>query len=584
MRELRHRRALRVDADIIPAQRDSRALAESLGFSRFEVTRIATAVSEIGRNAIVHGGGGEVAWYVDDEPPARLVVEVRDRGPGFHNYATVLAGTYRSSSGMGLGVLGARRLMDDLAVELDGGTIVRLFKRLPRSGRAAKASSWQPAPSPPVRPPDVAEELRRCERELIEREDLIAQLREELEDTNRGVMALYAELEERAEYERRSKELKARLVSEMGHELRTPLYSLVTISGFLREQTDGPLNEEQARQARILHETAVSLSDYIDDLLDLARADAGRAEVKSSRFRLSKLLATLRHLMQPWATDEAVSLAIEEPRADVSCETDEGKLSQILRNLVSNALKFTEQGEVRVLTAWDEANDDLVLEVRDTGIGIAPSDHAFVFQEYGQVDSPRQRRYKGSGLGLPLTRRLVHLLGGRIELESEEGQGARFRVVVPRVYRGEILASFDLEPEARDAPIRWVSRPRRILVVDDDVASRYVLAKTFPAHFRVHQVAGGRAGIAAAVAERPDVIFLDVVMPDLSGTDVFEALRADARTADIPVVFYTSLGSEAATDPRLARADALVPKTSRSKRQARAAFAAACIKSGLAEE
>jgi signal transduction histidine kinase len=251
------------------------------------------------------------------------------------------------------------------------------------------------------------------------------------------VMALHAELEARAEYQRRAGELRTRIVSEMGHELRTPLHSLSTISQFLIDRLDGELNAEQDKQVRIIHQVAESLTAYVNDLLDLARTDAGKMVVRAAPAAVDALLKTLRRIMQPLAPP-GVALRFVVDRDVPPLWTDEHKVSQVLRNLVGNALKFTERGHVEVRARrGDEGR--VVFEVEDTGVGIAPEHRERVFQEFAQSEGNVQARTRGSGLGLPLSRRLAALLGGSLELLAlaDERPGSTFRFELPARYEGE---------------------------------------------------------------------------------------------------------------------------------------------------
>jgi signal transduction histidine kinase len=172
----------------------------------------------------------------------------------------------------------------------------------------------------------------------------------------------------------------------------------------------------------------------VADLLDLARIEAGKTEVRPVSFTVGDIFGTLRGMFRPLLTSDEVTLAFEQPGYEVTIHTDEGKLSQILRNLISNAMKFTERGEIRVSAAL-AADDVVVFAVADSGIGILPEDQTRIFEEFAQVDNALQKRAKGTGLGLPLSRKLTSLLGGTLEVESALGVGSRFELRLPRIYR-----------------------------------------------------------------------------------------------------------------------------------------------------
>jgi signal transduction histidine kinase len=255
-------------------------------------------------------------------------------------------------------------------------------------------------------------------------------LRAELEETNRGVVALYAELDAQAEQLRKATELKSRFLAYMSHEFRTPVNAIRSITRLLNDRVDGPLTPEQERQVGFIETTAAEFAEMVDDLLDLAKIEAGRVEISPAWFEMVDLFSALRGMFKPVLTNPATALIFEEPHDLPRIFTDDRKLSQILRNFIANALKFTSQGEVRV-SAMRLAGDFVRFSVADTGIGIAPEHHAAVFDDFSQVDSPVQKRLRGTGLGLSLSKHLAHLLGGEIAVESELGRGSVFSVTLP---------------------------------------------------------------------------------------------------------------------------------------------------------
>ncbi|MDM0104275.1 ATP-binding protein [Variovorax sp. J22R24] len=255
-------------------------------------------------------------------------------------------------------------------------------------------------------------------------------LRAELEETNRGVVALYAELDAQAEQLKRATELKSRFLAYMSHEFRTPISAIRSIARLLVDRIDGPLTPEQEKQVSFIQSTATEFSEMVDDLLDLAKIEAGRVEISPAWFEMVDLFSALRGMFKPVLTNPDMSLVFEEPEGLPKLYTDDRKLSQILRNFISNALKFTTHGEVRV-SATHEGENFIRFSVSDTGIGIDSKYHGAVFNDFSQIDSPVQKRLRGTGLGLSLSKQLAILLGGRVELDSELGKGSTFSVIVP---------------------------------------------------------------------------------------------------------------------------------------------------------
>ncbi|AEF21609.1 sensor histidine kinase [Pseudomonas fulva] len=264
-----------------------------------------------------------------------------------------------------------------------------------------------------------------------------AALREELEETNQGVLALYAELDNQAEELRQASDLKSRFLSYMSHEFRTPLGSILSITSLLSDELDGPLSPEQHRQVAFVSTAARELSDMVDDLLDLAKIEAGRISISPAWFDMLDLFSALRGMFRPIVDASAVDLIFEEPVGLPRLYTDDKKLAQILRNFISNSLKFTARGEVRV-SASLEGTDRIRFAVSDTGIGIAPELHDALFEDFSQIDSPLQKRLRGTGLGLSLCKRFAALLGGEVGVQSEPGVGSVFFVIIPLAIAAEV--------------------------------------------------------------------------------------------------------------------------------------------------
>jgi signal transduction histidine kinase/DNA-binding response OmpR family regulator len=700
---------IRHEQDVVQARQYARHIAELLGFDGQQQTRLATAVSEIARNAFQYAGGGSVEFELESETaPQVLLVRVSDRGPGIGELRRILDENYSSRTGMGLGIVGARRLMDRFEIQSEPGrgTTVSMRKLLPRyaavvagPGLAAIADQLSGR-----EPQNLLEELRRQNRELMrtldelkQRQDDLAQLNRELEDTNRGVVALYAELDERNDHLRRADEVKTRFLSNMTHEFRTPLNSIQALTRLLLERADGELTPEQERQVHFIRKSAESLSELVNDLLDLAKVAAGKIVMRPAEFEVTDLFGALRGMLRPLLLNTSVNLLFEEPGQLPTLETDESKVSQILRNFISNALKFTERGEVRVSARLAPSGRDVIFAVADTGIGIAPEHQGAIFEEFSQIENPLQRRFKGTGLGLPLSKKLAELLGGAVAVESTPGVGSTFFLTVPLVYAGaesgDVLAPPELdsgrktvlvleddfdtrllyEKYLRGSPFQAVgarsvreargllervqpaaiildimlqdgdsweflvelkSRPataavpvlvatvapgrgkamalgadafsskpverrwllselasltggavlRKILVIDDEEISRYLIRQLFAStSAEVMEAANGAEGLRFAREERPDAIVLDLLMPDLNGFQVLDILRTDPRTAQIPVIVSTSQQLDASQKARLeGTGTRLLPKSAFSNGVAAGELQRLCGEFGLA--
>jgi signal transduction histidine kinase/DNA-binding response OmpR family regulator len=445
--------ALLTERDVVQTRQRAREVAAALGLDNQDQIRLATATSEIARNAFRYARSGKVTFSLQLESPQRLEVTVSDSGQGIANLDEILGGRYRSATGLGMGILGTRRLMDEFQIDTSpGGTTVRMAKHIPHHRdtwtlRTARDLSRKMQERPPESPYEEIEqqnqELLKTLQELRARQEELELLNRELEDTNRGVVALYAELDERADYLRRASELKTKFLSNVSHEFRTPLNSIISLARLLMDRMDGDLTSEQFKQVRYIESSARDLQEMVNDLLDLAKVEAGKIRIRPKRFEVHELFSALKGMLKPLLADNnSVDLVFADTPEIPPLRTDEGKVSQILRNLISNALKFTPSGKVTV-SAGMVRDREVLFSVADTGIGIAAEHHESIFKEFSQVENPLQERYRGTGLGLPLCRNLAMLLGGEIWLESELGRGSTFFVRLPAIYVGEAAHSGD---------------------------------------------------------------------------------------------------------------------------------------------
>lgn len=432
---------LREPRDVATARQRTQALTQRLGFEVQDQVRLAAAVSEVSRHVL------QLARPVQ----AAFLIEGAGAGAAL---AVVISGPRAASAGLDDGpdanrpaspdLAGARRLVDRFEIDPTPGNevAVRLARALPRRGRPPTPEQLAQVAEEMARLPlaSPVDELLRQNRdqlrllnELRARELELDRLNRELEETNRGVVALYTELDERADSLRRASELKTRFLSNVSHEFRTPLTSILSLSRLLLDGEDGPINDEQGRQVRYILRAAHDLLGMVNDLLDLARIEAGREDLMLGEIALPEFFGLMRGMLRPLiAEGSPVELHFEVEPGVRPLFTDEGKLAQVVRNLVSNALKFTEAGEVRVRADLLDS-ETLRIAVSDTGVGIDPADFERIFEEFGQVHNPLQARSKGTGLGLPLALRLTQLLGGTLEVASRPGVGSTFTVCLPLV-------------------------------------------------------------------------------------------------------------------------------------------------------
>jgi CheY-like chemotaxis protein/two-component sensor histidine kinase len=327
--------------------------------------------------------------------------------------------------------------------------------------------------------------------------------------------------------------MKSQFLSHMSHEFRTPLNSILALCRLLLDRADGPLTPEQEKQVVYIRKSAENLYEVVNDLLDLAKVEAGKTDVKPAEFLVSSLFGALRGVLKPLLSNPAVNLVFEELEGTPPLYSDEGKISQILRNFVSNSLKFTERGEVRVSATLSADGEEVSFCVSDTGIGIAPEHLEVIFQEFAQIDSALQRKVRGTGLGLPLSQKLAELLGGSVSVNSAPGRGSTFIVRVPRVYPGAATSAASVQQN--------VTAGVRVLSIDDEDVSRYLIRQSLtglPVEFV--EASSASEGLRRAREARPAVILLDLLMPDMSGMDLLPVLKKDPVIGAIPIIVVTS--------------------------------------------
>ncbi|MBN8419731.1 MAG: response regulator [Verrucomicrobia bacterium] len=361
-------------------------------------------------------------------------------------------------------------------------------------------------------------------------------------------------LEAQARIVEQASHYKSAFLANMSHELRTPLNSVLILAQLLAENRDGNMSEEQIKYARTIQGSGNDLLGLINDVLDLAKIEAGRMDIKPQHVGIRGLLEGLRRQFEPVADKRGLKLELKTlPDAPDGLETDQQRLDQILRNLLSNALKFTEKGSVTVEVGGIE-DGRVAFHVRDTGIGISPAQQEMIFEPFSQGDDTTSRKYGGTGLGLSISRELARLLGGEIRLSSEPGQGSTFTLVLPPVVDVSQTQMLPLEAPAMPAPSpKQAAKPaapvipddrehltpglkKAILVVEDDQNFAQVLADIArEQNFQCLITTSAESAVDLARQHLPAAVVLDIGLPDGSGLLVLEQLKSDARTRHIPV-------------------------------------------------
>ncbi|MEU4806624.1 ATP-binding protein [Actinosynnema sp. NPDC023587] len=523
------------EADVFLLRQFGREVAATVGLDPQDQIRVATALSDVGRELIAVRPTTGLVFRLRAEPEPALVIAIGTvdvRGPGWDT---------------------ARRLLDGFEVAGDG---VDLVKSLPRGhARPTPAQTAHLRDMLSLPAADVLEQLRAQNRDLLEtlesleakRRDLVRlndeleetnqgvvalhkELSEELEQTNLGVVAFYTELEEKSNQLREAAAARTRFWSNISHELRSPVNSIIGLTRLLVAPGGDPLTEEQRRQIDLVNDAGSTLLALVNELLDTAKAESGSLRPKFAPVDVPLVLAQLQGTSRPMTRSAEVELVFDPVPGPLPLISDEVMLQRVLRNLLSNALKFTERGTVRLGVRADHADETVRFTVADTGIGIPPEEQSRIFEEFYQVPGRLQVGAGGTGLGLPYARRLARLLGGDIVLRSTAGEGTEMTLWLPQSETDILNADTALVVEA-----------------DDAVRARVVISLDGVAH-TVVQVKDGREALERVRAQRPDVVVLAADVPRVGGPEILAFLRADDELRAVPVVVVTG-----GVDPDLER-------------------------------
>ncbi|MDP9881311.1 CheY-like chemotaxis protein/CHASE3 domain sensor protein/Skp family chaperone for outer membrane proteins [Variovorax boronicumulans] len=412
--------------------------------------------------------------------------------------------------------------------------------------------------------------LENQQAELEQTNSQLSERTEALDQRNTALRRVQRDLEDRADELQRASRYKSEFLANMSHELRTPLNSALILAKLLGDNPQGNLSLEQVKFAESIYASGNDLLVLINDILDIAKVEAGKLELVPEEVPLDKLAQSLESTFRPLATDKNLEFRLElRPDAPALLVTDRQRVEQILKNLLSNAIKFTERGEV-ALTVSATADGGAAFAVHDSGIGIDPQQHELIFEAFRQADGTTSRRYGGTGLGLSISRDLTQLLGGSLTVKSEAGQGSTFTLQLPprapqtmpapAVPVGTLRSVSSASPShapavlsppplAPPAPAPVVPAPRfaddrsiprdqvrRVLVIEDEPQFAHILYDL--AHelgYRCLVAHGAADGFELATQFVPDAILLDMRLPDSTGLDVLQKLKDSPHTRHIPI-------------------------------------------------
>jgi len=413
------------------------------------------------------------------------------------------------------------------------------------------------------------EELQQANVELEERTRL-------LEDKNQLIAERNIDIQRKSEELMLSSKYKSEFLANMSHELRTPLNSILLLSRLLSDNYESNLNNEQVESAKVIQSSGNGLLSLIDEILDLSKIESGKMDIEYDSIEVSDIADDMRSLFAPIAREKKIELKISiSPAAPSHIETDKMRLEQVLKNLLSNALKFTATGYVSMNVAPVKGNESLIkFSVKDTGIGIPKDKHGLVFEAFQQADGSTKRKYGGTGLGLSISRELVKLLGGDIQLQSQPGMGSEFIITIP------VIKTIMLHPYAESAAMTMLNGTgnepeevpvetrnenitslipaeidddrdsinigdRVILIVEDDTNfAGALLSFTKQNGYKGIVVVRGDHALQFAKQYMPVAILLDIQLPVMDGWQAMEQLKGDPKTRHIPVHIMSSLNAK----------------------------------------
>ena len=426
-----------------------------------------------------------------------------------------------------------------------------------------------------------SDELQRANAELEEKSESLFHQKEEIEAKNAEIEESRKQLEQRAQEMEQVSKYKSEFLANMSHELRTPLNSMLILAKMLADNADGHLDEDEQESAQVIHKVGHDLLGLINDILDLSKVEAGKLTFHIEPTSLDGILESMENQFTPLAKDRNLTFEIlKKTNTAISLHTDGQRVMQIIKNLLSNAFKFTETGGVKLhvealppgpdfVNEQCQQHGAIVLGVQDSGIGIPKEKQGAIFEAFQQADGSTSRKYGGTGLGLSIAREMSQMLGGEMKLFSEEGQGATFSLLLPTI-TGEMeqipdspahqeesrRESHGQSEQAVEAPVLQVSEgtevepddseieddrdnlngERPILVVEDDDEFAKVIYRLAKANGNSCLIAGtGKEAIELSQKYHPRAVILDLGLPDIDGKEVLETLRGQKETGDIPV-------------------------------------------------
>ncbi|NQT59705.1 MAG: response regulator [Bacteroidetes bacterium] len=380
----------------------------------------------------------------------------------------------------------------------------------------------------------LAERMAIVNQQLESQTEELQEQTEELQEQSEELQEQNIELERQRKQGEETNRLKSEFLSNMSHELRTPLNSIMALSRVLIMQAEDKLSEEENNYLKIVERNGKNLLYLINDILDLSKIEAGKIELHPTTSSLQTLLNNIRDSLFPIVQNKGLEFRLNFAEGLQQVVTDEGKLHQVLQNIISNAVKFTEKGFVDVAVSF--TSEKISIVVKDTGIGISRQALPHIFEEFRQADGSSSRQYEGTGLGLAIAYKLIKNLSGDIQVVSELGEGTLFTITIPMEWQGEV----DTANVPTFKPIAYKPEQKTILVVDDDPEYLKEISRDLEeAGYKTLRAASGKMALNLAEIYRPFAIVSDIIMPEIDGWEVLQVLKSKQETQDIPVIMVS---------------------------------------------